>query len=83
MTQETLEKANQILKELDQCKRYLVTIKHQLEYGVNTESLNSYIRHGGNHSVEIPRNLNYAIAQIIKEEYEKRIAELKKQLDEL
>ena len=83
MTQETLEKANQILKELNKCKRYLVTINNQLQYGVTIEDVNSYIRYGGNHSVEIPENLHNKIAQIIKDEYEKRVAELKKQLDEL
>jgi len=89
MTQGTLKKANEILKELEECESNLAIIerqiKHQLEYPLPPESPNfdCYISYGQQHWVMIPKDLYNTIAPMIKEEYEKRIAELQKEFDSL
>lgn len=82
MTEETLKKANDLVKRLDKCKENLSKIKYtQSENIVIRES---YLKYNGiDGSVVIPEQLFRIIGKIIQSEYIQEINKLKKELVDL
>jgi len=87
MTQETLKKANELLKELEECKMNLDIAKNTapLKYPLREDSFKTsyFFRYGSEKSFFVPKCSYMTIVKMIIEEYEKRVAELQKELDEL
>lgn len=82
MTKETLQKANELAKNLEQCKNNLQKIEYtQIEDVVIRES---YFRCDGiDGRVIIPKSLFRVIGKIIESEYIKEINNLQNELNKL
>ena len=86
MTEETLVKANELKKKLDDYKQNLKTVKNQLKHPVDTEGpdpLDSYVRYGAQHPLPIPISLYVSIAEMIEQKYEDALFDLQKEFNEL
>ena len=82
MTQETLEKANELSQRLKFCRENLDSIKYTQDENISWRECYLKCR-GTEGSVEVPNTLIRTIGKLIQSEYLQKISELQKELDEL